>query len=210
MAPGILTPGIFKYRHHYELITRSCGDYRRCRPNWLLAFVSHRLGRDVWTGTTCRIALDRNRTCLARLAGRGDGAGRLRLSAAQGSRPDGEPGRRFPRGELGAASRECPAQGGDGTQGLAGHQRQDLCGPGPGHTEERRARRAHPGGREPVQHELPHCHEPRPGGSARPVFRNDTPRPEPRQIAARQESGRRCRGSHQCRHLGQSLGHTVS
>ena len=62
----------------------------------------------------------------------------------------------------------------------------------------------------PVQYQLPHCHEQRSGDSARPVFRNDTPGREPRQIAARQESRRRCRGSHQCRHLGQSLGHTVS
>ena len=103
-----------------------------------------------------------------------------------------QPRGRISRRELGAAGRQRAAQARHGAQGFAGRQRQDLCRPGPGAAEARRAGRAHPGGGQPLQHELPDHHAQRAGDSARPVLRHDAPGRESRQGAARQEGRPGC------------------
>ena len=69
----------------------------------------------------------------ARARRRGDGTGRLRVSAAQGHRADRRTSTKVSRRELGAARRQRAAQGRHGAQGSARHQRQDFHRPGPGH-----------------------------------------------------------------------------
>ena len=196
-------------KRNYER-SYSCCCYRRRRPNRLFPPVPHRLGRDVRAAPALDSAPDRDRAGDARAAGPGDGAGGRRFPAAQRRGGHVQPGGRVSRGELGAAGRQRAAQARHGAQGLAGRQRQDLCRAGPGAAEARRGGRAHPGGGQSLQHQLPDRHAQRAGNSARPVLRHDAPGRESRQGAARQEGRPGCDGGHQCLHLGQPFLDAVS
>ena len=87
---------------------------------------------------------------------------------------------------VGSIPRKAGMERGD----LLTRQRRDLQAAGRGHQRPRRERRPRAGRRQPVQHELPHRPVERTRRARRPLVRDDPPRREPRQDAARQQ-GRR-------------------
>ena len=93
---------------------------------------------------------------------------------------------------VGAAGRFDPPQGGHGARRSPQRQRRHLQAAGPGHRRERRLRRAHPRGRQPLQHQLPHRAVQHARGARRPLVRHDPPRREPGQGAAGSQG--RCAG----------------
>ena len=112
--------------------------------------------------------------------------------------------------QLGAAGRFVPAQAGHGTQGTAGHQRQNLRRSGQGVGGERGQGRAHPRRRQSVQHELPGRLQQRQGHPRRALDGHDAAGSQPRPHRPGQESRRRQRGRDADDHLGQSQQHAVS
>ena len=106
---------------------------------------------------------------------------------------------------VGSIPRKAGMERGD----LLTRQRRDLRAPGPGHRGQRRLGRAGAGGRQPLQHQLPHRPVERPRGADRPLVRHDPARREPGQEPAG-PAGRGAGGSgDQPGHLGQPLRHPV-
>ena len=81
---------------------------------------------------------------------------------------------------VGSIPRKAGMERGD----LLDRQRRHLRSAGPGHRRQRRRRRAGAGGRQPLQHQLPHRPLERPRGPDRPLVRHDPARREPGQEPA--------------------------
>ena len=133
---------------------------------------------------------------LPALGRRRDGARRLRVPAARGCRADRRRQPRVRRRQLRAARRLPAAHEGHGARRAARGERRDLHRPGSGARRERGRRRADPRRRQPRQHQLPDRDEQRGRDPARAVHRDDAPRPQPRQGAARGQVRRAGLGRH--------------
>ena len=109
-----------------------------------------------------------------------------------------------------AARRRPPAHEGHGARRPARGQRRHLQAPGRGDQRRRRRRRQGPRGRQPGQHERPdRAVATRPTCPTRALHRDDAPRPQPRDRAARQEARRAASRHHEHDGLGQPLADDV-